>query len=122
MDTNNIAARSSRFAIRATFTVLALGFAIAVAAQSLPKLPGALNIAKSAESPGQVVFNHETHVDPSKPACTTCHPKEFAILKADAGKRTIRHSDMEKGRACGACHDGKKAFALTDDCTACHRS
>lgn len=144
MDTNRLAHRSpltapraSRFvprqarddrehrrtvAARALFLVLALGFAITVAAQSLPRLPGALNLAKSADSPGQVVFNHETHVDSAKPACTNCHPREFRILKADAGKRAIRHSEMEKGRECGACHDGKKAFALTDDCTACHRS
>jgi c(7)-type cytochrome triheme protein len=27
---------------------------------------------------------------------------------------------MEKGKSCGACHDGKRAFAL-DDCTKCHK-
>jgi c(7)-type cytochrome triheme protein len=100
--------------------VLACAWAAAVAAQSLPNLPGELRLAKSAESPGQVVFNHETHVDTSKPACTTCHPREFRILKASAGRAPIRHADMEKGRQCGSCHDGKKAFAM-DDCTTCHR-
>jgi c(7)-type cytochrome triheme protein len=119
-----VGARDLGFGIRFALAVLTLGciLGVSVAAQSLPKLPGALKVAKSAESPGQVIFNHETHVDSSKPACTNCHPKEFRILKADAGTRTIRHSDMEKGRQCGACHDGKKAFALTDDCTACHHS
>jgi c(7)-type cytochrome triheme protein len=32
----------------------------------------------------------------------------------------VTHADMEKGRYCGACHDGKKGFAL-DDCAACHQ-
>ncbi|MCX6544793.1 MAG: hypothetical protein NTV05_10325 [Acidobacteria bacterium] len=27
---------------------------------------------------------------------------------------------MKQGRACGACHDGKKSFGV-DDCTMCHR-
>jgi c(7)-type cytochrome triheme protein len=95
---------------------------LSVAAASLPRLPGPLAIAQSADSPGPVTFNHASHVDEAKPACTGCHPREFRILKANAGKRPIRHADMEKGRQCGACHDGKKAFALTDDCTACHKT
>jgi hypothetical protein len=32
----------------------------------------------------------------------------------------ITHAKMEKGRQCGACHNGKAAFGF-DDCTACHR-
>ena len=90
-------------------------------AASLPKLPGELAIARSADSPGQVIFNHATHVDEAKPACTGCHPREFRILKANAGKTPIRHADMEKGRQCGKCHDGKTSFGLTDDCTMCHK-
>jgi c(7)-type cytochrome triheme protein len=32
----------------------------------------------------------------------------------------IVHATMEKGEQCGMCHDGKKAFALDEDCTFCH--
>jgi c(7)-type cytochrome triheme protein len=66
------------------------------------------------------MFNHETHVDSSKPACTACHPREFRILKASR-RAAITHADMEKGRNCGTCHDGKKAFAPDDDCASCHQ-
>jgi c(7)-type cytochrome triheme protein len=101
--------------------VLLLGAGISVlSAQTLPRLPGELQLARSTDSPGQVVFDHGTHVDSSKPACTTCHPREFRILKANLGKRPIVHANFEKGQQCGACHDGTKAFKA-DDCTNCHR-
>jgi c(7)-type cytochrome triheme protein len=94
----------------------------ALAAQVLPKLPDGLPLPQSADSPAQVTFNHVTHVDEAKPACTTCHPSLFRILPKGSPrpKATITHAAMEKGELCGACHDGKKAFALADDCTLCH--
>jgi len=100
-----------------------LGAGIAVVAQTLPRLPGELKLTPSADSPGQVVFDHATHVDASRPVCTTCHPREFSILKTKttAGRRPILHENFTKGRQCGSCHDGRKAFAVEDDCTNCHR-
>jgi c(7)-type cytochrome triheme protein len=100
-----------------------LGLAIGAAnagAQSMPRLPKELKITRSADSPGQVTFDHGTHVDSAKPNCTTCHSREFNILKA-SGRREIKHENFDKGRQCGACHDGKKAFKLDEDCTFCHR-
>ncbi len=95
----------------------------AVAQSRLPRLPRAFEFPQAADSPGPVTFNHESHVDEAQPACTSCHPRLFQILKAglpaEGGK--ITHDTMTKGRACGACHDGKKAFG-TDDCTMCHRA
>lgn len=75
-----------------------------------------------ADSPGKVVFSHQTHVDQSKPDCTTCHPKLFKMLKpgSTADGTPIVHAKMEKGRQCGACHNGKDAHGF-DDCTTCHR-
>ncbi len=98
-----------------------LGAGAAVSAQTLPRLPGELKLTRSADSPGQVVFDHATHVDSSKPACTPCHPREFSILKANRGKRPILHDNFNKGQQCGSCHDGRKAFKVEDDCTNCHR-
>jgi c(7)-type cytochrome triheme protein len=95
-------------------------FAVALGAQSMPKLPDGTQLPKGAESPGQVVFNHSTHVDESNPDCTTCHPKVFRILKSTKVRTPIVHARMEKGELCGMCHDGKKAFALDEDCTFCH--
>lgn len=47
-------------------------------AQSMSRLPGELKLTQSADSPGVVLFHHETHVDTDKPSCTTCHPRSSA--------------------------------------------
>jgi c(7)-type cytochrome triheme protein len=102
---------------------VALIATVTVAAQSLPRLPTTHVFLQTGDSPGKVSFNHETHVDASKPACTSCHPSLFRILKpgATAEGTPITHALMQKGRQCGACHNGKRAFGF-DDCTICHRS
>jgi c(7)-type cytochrome triheme protein len=103
--------------------IAALLLATALTAQTLPKLPGPLALPKTADSPGAVTFNHATHVDTAKPTCTECHPRLFSILKAGAPapRAPITHAKMEKKQQCGACHDGKKAFAIEDDCAGCHQ-
>lgn len=116
------AMRTNRTIWLVGFSLVALlGVGVAGSAQTLPRLPGELKLARSADSPGQVVFDHGTHVDASKPSCTPCHPREFRILKTNAGARPIVHENFNKGRQCGSCHDGKKAFKVEDDCTYCHR-
>ncbi len=112
----------------ASFTALVLLLAGALFAGTafsqsrLPRLPKGFALPQTGDSPGKVTFNHESHVDEAKPSCTSCHPRLFKIL--EAGRPTeggaITHDTMKAGRACGACHDGKKAFAA-DDCTMCHR-
>jgi c(7)-type cytochrome triheme protein len=93
----------------------------ALAGGKLQKLPTDYVLPRGAESPGPVMFSHETHVDAAKPSCTTCHPREFRILEAGrtASRELIRHDRMEAGAACGACH-GKTAFGF-DSCEMCHK-
>ena len=104
--------------------VIGLVFATAAAAETLPRLPGALAIPMAEGSMGQVVFNHVTHVDQEKPDCTVCHPSVFRILGtgSPAGRETITHEEMGQGRQCGTCHNGQAAFSLADaeNCAACH--
>jgi c(7)-type cytochrome triheme protein len=38
-----------------------------------------------------------------------------------AGTARVTHEEMEAGRQCGACHDGRDATGL-DECESCHRS
>ncbi|ABS26006.1 cytochrome c3 family protein [Anaeromyxobacter sp. Fw109-5] len=89
-------------------------------AGDLPRLPQALPLPQGAESPGEVTFRHDSHVDSAKPACASCHPRLFSILgrSAERRDRVVKHAAMEKGESCGACH-GKQAFGF-DDCTMCH--
>ncbi len=97
--------------------VLAGGAALA---GDLPRLPGALKLSQTGESPGVVTFNHDMHVDGAKPDCVACHPRLFGILGRSTTRKAkpITHAAMEKGDACGACH-GSKAFNF-DDCSLCH--
>lgn len=66
---------------------------------------------------GEVVFNHNIHG--SMFQCNNCHPKLFP-QKANGTHFTMQ--EMEKGQACGACHNGKKAFSVKakENCVRCH--
>jgi len=108
-----------RLALAGAALIVMLGLGALAGAQDMPRLPPGVAMTRSGDSPGQVTFKHETHVDSARPACTSCHPREFRILKDSAPKARITHTEMDKGRYCGSCHNGKKAFAL-DDCAACH--
>jgi c(7)-type cytochrome triheme protein len=93
------------------------------AAQQMPKLPADVTLAQTGDSPGKVVFSHQNHVGfQAKPDCTACHPKLAPIVKTKAQRTPapITHARMQKGEACGACHDGKAAHGF-DDCATCHK-
>lgn len=112
--------RSSWCILAAIIVGLASG--AAAIGQDLPKLPGEMVIAQAPDSPGKVTFLHVSHMG-DRPDCTACHPKHFKIVKRGAAARNddrITHAKMEKGRQCGACHNGKASFGF-DDCTLCHK-
>jgi c(7)-type cytochrome triheme protein len=82
------------------------------------KGPADFEFADGAQ--GKVVFSHEKHLA-KNPKCTDCHTKLFKMTK---GQRTaFKMADMNNGKACGACHDGKTAFSVKDqaDCAKCHK-
>lgn len=82
-------------------------------------LPADRLYESAADSPGAVAFRHDTHVVFADGRCTACHPARFGLLQRGASPR---HEEMDKGRACGGCHDGAAAFATTDEeaCGSCH--
>jgi len=110
-------------AIGVVTLICLLAAAAAIAQSRLPRLPQPFTFVQAGDSPGRVTFSHTSHVDESAPGCTACHPRLFKILKRGiaADGKQITHDAMKQGRACGACHDGKKSFGF-DDCTTCHRS
>lgn len=71
-------------------------------------------ISYTVKSTGATNFSHKSHLA-AFPDCGSCHPKLF-----NAGKnKPVTMAQMEKGKSCGACHNGTKAFGL-EKCTACH--
>jgi c(7)-type cytochrome triheme protein len=86
------------------------------------RLPAPYTFPTGAESPGPVVFDHETHAAVTDNQCRTCHASLFRLTapgKPVAGRLTWKA--IHEGALCASCHDGKQAFAVDADCTACHR-
>lgn len=76
------------------------------------------------DSQTTAVFSHRKHTEREQLRCIECHPKVF-IMKV--GKNVVKKgqltmSEMKKGRYCGNCHDGHKAFSVSDiaSCKRCH--
>lgn len=80
---------------------------------------GGGDIRFEPEGVAPVVFSHERHVAGAKLVCRSCHDRLF-VTRAKHKPVTMEQM-AEKGLSCGACHDGKTAFA-TDDCERCHAS
>ncbi|GFE61886.1 cytochrome c3 family protein [Geobacter sp. AOG2] len=76
------------------------------------------DITFATEHAGKVVFSHKNHIRQKQMAnnCKACHDTLYPFKK----KATYTMADMEQGKSCGACHDGKSAFALKE-CARCHR-
>jgi c(7)-type cytochrome triheme protein len=68
-----------------------------------------------------VLFKHQHHVDVKKISCEKCHSGLFEMqaLLAQEKKDFVMDS-LYKGRYCGACHNGKDAFASNKQCARCH--
>ena len=83
---------------------------------------GALDIKDktfTTENAGKVVFSHAIHLKKKNPkspniSCKACHN--------EAMKKNVHYTmaQMEQGKSCGQCHNGKRAFALAK-CAACHK-
>lgn len=71
-------------------------------------------------SPGRVTFTHAAHLARGA-RCADCHP---ALFKMQTGGLKLTMDAMAEGQACGACHNGQKAFAVMDgdQCLTCHKA
>ncbi len=68
-----------------------------------------------------VIFRHQHHVDVKKINCEKCHSGLFemqALLVQE--KKDFVMDSLYRGRYCGACHNGKDAFAAQNQCARCH--
>lgn len=74
------------------------------------------DILYKVKEPGNVTFPHAAHIEAF--GCEECHP---VLFKAQRGANRATMAEMEKGKSCGACHDGSKAFNVADACDSCHK-
>lgn len=66
---------------------------------------------------GTAVFSHSLHLGKKEASCKGCHNASVISGKV----RGVTMAEMEKGRTCGSCHDGKRAFSVTANCERCHK-
>jgi c(7)-type cytochrome triheme protein len=101
--------------------VLCLIAVVAVVFISLDSF--AVPSGKSLEFPdgsvGKVVFSGTVHAEKGL-KCNNCHPNIFPMKRT---AEEMKMSDMNAGKYCGACHNGKKAFGTSNaaDCSKCHQ-
>ena len=67
---------------------------------------------------GAVVFSHKFHVSDAGQNCTACHDKLYTNAKQH---KKVSMKEMQKGKSCGACHNGKAAFSVKGNCAKCHK-
>lgn len=63
-----------------------------------------------------VAFGHGAHAGMF--GCADCHTKVFGYGRSG---KVVSMQEMEKGKSCGACHNGKTAFSVAGDCDKCHK-
>ncbi|MDD5284834.1 MAG: cytochrome c3 family protein [Desulfuromonadaceae bacterium] len=66
---------------------------------------------------GEVVFSHDNHVGMGL-ECTKCHD---GLFTTSAQHKKVTMKQMQQGKSCGACHNGKTAFSVKGDCKNCHK-
>jgi c(7)-type cytochrome triheme protein len=96
---------------------LGLALLLVAASAAAAAFPAALRIprreAGRAAALPEALFSHRSH---GAFGCFGCHPATFP--QSAVG---FTHDDMNKGRFCGRCHDGRVGFAIAGAaCARCH--
>ena len=100
--------------IRIGGSLVAVSLPVAVALGVI----GGGDITMKGGKAGDVVFSHDSHVSDAGIGCKECHPKLYLDTKQH---KKVTMAEMQKGKSCGACHNGRKAFDVKGDCAKCHR-
>src|SRR6185369_3404987 len=66
---------------------------------------------------GTLTFSHGKHL--GMYTCGDCHESLFRTGRGENPHASM--AQMERGKSCGACHDGKSAFSVKGDCIKCHQ-
>ncbi|MGQ9647043.1 MAG: cytochrome c3 family protein [Thermodesulfobacteriota bacterium] len=65
-----------------------------------------------------VVFSHDFHVAELGLTCQRCHPNPYITREKD---KRVTMAEMNQGKSCGTCHNGKEAFTSRGNCSKCHK-
>ena len=98
-------------------TVLRIFAIVLLAASSAGAVIGGGEVVFHPDGAAPVTFSHEFHVIKKQFRCSQCHN---AIFMPDVAVFKTSMSEMMKGRSCGTCHNGQKAFDVKNNCQRCH--
>jgi c(7)-type cytochrome triheme protein len=101
-----------------TKACIALILIVLLASLGIAKIGGGDVLFFESKTAGDVLFSHESHVAGAALQCTHCHDRLYVTKEKD---KRIAKAAMQKGKSCGACHDGKKAFDVKSNCKNCHK-
>lgn len=98
--------------------VLAVVLAAVLSFGSAMAVPPGKTVEYAGADQGKVVFDGKVHADKGL-KCPDCHTKIWPMKKGTA----MKMADLNAGKFCGTCHDGKKAFKTSDaaNCAKCHK-
>lgn len=90
---------------------------VVMAATGVGARVGGGDITYEVQGAGKAIFSHDSHVSKGL-KCTDCHD---ALYVTKEKHKHVSMSEMQKGKSCGACHNGKKAFDVKAGCNNCHK-
>ena len=97
--------------------LIAIGFTTSFAMSAGDQSASGILYTQPIES---VIFRHQDHAQKGT-SCITCHSGLFEMEALHAQKnKDFTMASLYKGKYCGACHNGKKAFASDTQCARCH--
>lgn len=79
---------------------------------------GGGDITFEIKAAGNVIFSHDKHVESAGLKCTDCHDSLYITKEK---RKSVKMAQMQKGKSCGLCHNGKKAFDVKANCNNCHK-
>ena len=66
----------------------------------------------------EAIFHGDKHLKRGF-KCDDCHNKSM-FPKKEKGATVITMKDIQQGKLCGKCHNGKLAFGIDHHCDRCH--
>jgi c(7)-type cytochrome triheme protein len=99
--------------------IVSLLFIVFSTKSALFAVPADKTITWEGSGQGRVIFEGDEHAEKIL-KCDACHPSLFQMKN---GSTKITLSDHVNGKYCGACHNGKTAFATDNPqkCNECHK-
>jgi c(7)-type cytochrome triheme protein len=79
---------------------------------------GGGDIVYKSKKAKEVIFSHDSHVRDVGLSCQQCHPSIYVTREES---KPVTMAEMNRGKSCGACHNGKDVFSVKGNCSTCHR-